>query len=180
MKLHRWDTKEVIFELECSSWEEVLAGALEAKVSFHKVDFREADISGGTFSGGIFYRADFRYATLKGANFSNAIFSGVDFKRADLTDVNFTNVILTDVNFSSAKGIDYFREYDLHNYKSFILVQTGKEPVIKIRRPQRNIPEGNTNEEFPDDESLARFECYQTIIRDYEEFKKQQGKPDEI
>ena len=35
MKLLRWDTKEVIFELECSSWEQLLKGALKEKISFY-------------------------------------------------------------------------------------------------------------------------------------------------
>ena len=34
MQLKRWDTKEVIFEMDCSSWEELLKGALKMKISF--------------------------------------------------------------------------------------------------------------------------------------------------
>ena len=40
MKLLRWDTKEVIFELECDSWEQLLKSALKEKISFYRADFK--------------------------------------------------------------------------------------------------------------------------------------------
>jgi hypothetical protein len=43
MELRRWDNKEIIFELECNSWEELLKGALKAKVSFYRANFRGAN-----------------------------------------------------------------------------------------------------------------------------------------
>ena len=58
MQLLRWDTKELIFELECNSWEELLKGALKAKVSFRYANFSYANFS---------------YANFSYANFSSAV-----------------------------------------------------------------------------------------------------------
>ena len=67
MQLRRWDTSEVIFELECSSWEELLKGALRAKISFYRADFSGSDFSRSDFSGSNFIGSDFSGSDFRGS-----------------------------------------------------------------------------------------------------------------
>jgi hypothetical protein len=98
MKLKRWDTGKVIFETECSSWEELLKGALKAKVIFFKADFRDADFRGADFSD-----ANFRYSDFRGADFSGADFSGADFRYSDFRYSDFSNADFRDADFRGSK-----------------------------------------------------------------------------
>ena len=98
MQLKRWDTKEVIFELECKSWEELLKGALKAKISFFKANFR-----GANFRGADFRSADFRLSNFSSADFSSADFRGADFSSADFRSVNFSGADFRWADFSDSK-----------------------------------------------------------------------------
>jgi hypothetical protein len=109
MELRKRFTEELIFELECNTWEELLKGALKAKISFHSADFRgadfsdvdfrysdfsysdfsDSDFSGSNFCGSDFSYSDFRGADFRGSNFSGADFSRADFSRTDFCDSNF-------------------------------------------------------------------------------------------
>ena len=65
MELLRWDTKEIIFKLECSSWEELLKGALKAKISFYRADFSDSDFRDSDFRGSNFSDSNFRDSQLR-------------------------------------------------------------------------------------------------------------------
>ena len=105
MQLKRWDTKEVIFEMECDSWADLLKGALKAKVSFYRANFNGADFRGADFRG-----ADFREANFNGADFREASFNGADFRGADFREASFIWADFRKANFREAdfKGA-YFR-----------------------------------------------------------------------
>ena len=46
MKLLRWDTREVIFELECDSISDLVRGALKVKISMYRANLSGADLRG--------------------------------------------------------------------------------------------------------------------------------------
>ena len=102
MQLKRWDTKEVIFELECNSWGELLKGALKANVSFYRANFSSADFRGANFSSADFRGANFRGADFRGADFRGVDFRDVDFRDVDFRGANFRYAHFRGANFSSA------------------------------------------------------------------------------
>ena len=123
MKLKRWDTQEVIFELECSSWADLLKGALKAKVSLYRADFSEANFIEANFrwadfSEANFIEANFIEANFRGANFSEANFRGANFRWADFRWADFSEANFSEANFIEAdfRGADFseanFREAD--------------------------------------------------------------------
>ena len=61
MKIERWDTKEVIFELECSSWADLMKAALKEKISFYGANLRGADLSYTDLHGANLRGADLRF-----------------------------------------------------------------------------------------------------------------------
>ncbi len=44
MKIKRWDTQETIFELECDSMTELIAGAIKAEVSLRYAGLNYTDL----------------------------------------------------------------------------------------------------------------------------------------
>jgi len=63
MKIERWDNQEIIFELECNSWIDLIKGAISARISFYRANLRYADLS----------YADLSSANLRSANLSSAV-----------------------------------------------------------------------------------------------------------
>ena len=106
MKLKRWDTQEVIFELECNSWFELLKGALRAKISFYRANFSYADFRGASFSDANFSDANFRGANFSYASFSDADFSDADFRGANFRGASFRGASFSYADFRGANFID--------------------------------------------------------------------------
>ncbi len=79
MKITRWDTEEVIFELECDSWLELIKGAIKAKISFYRANLRYANL---------------RYANLRYANLRHAYLGDADLRYANLGNANLGNAYL--------------------------------------------------------------------------------------
>ena len=75
--------------MECDSWADLLKGALKAKVSFYRADFREANFSWANFRKANFREADFKGAYFRGADFREADFRGADFREADFREADF-------------------------------------------------------------------------------------------
>ena len=97
MKLTRWDTKEVIFELECSSWEELLKGALKAKISFYRSDFSGSNFSESDFRGSNFSESDFSESNFSGSRHQYKIGNMTEWHSMQLDTymVGFNRHILT-------------------------------------------------------------------------------------
>ena len=91
MKLLRWDTKEVIFELECSSWEQLLKGALKEKISFHRADFSGSDFSGSNFRNSNFSGSDFSDSDFRNSSFRYSDFSGSNSRNSNFKNSNWEN-----------------------------------------------------------------------------------------
>jgi len=108
MQLKRWDTKEVIFEMECDSWADLLKGALKAKVSFYRANFNGANFREANFREADFREASFREASFNGADFREANFRGADFREADFSWADFREA---DFSWANFRGAD-FREAD--------------------------------------------------------------------
>jgi uncharacterized protein YjbI with pentapeptide repeats len=65
--------EEVIFELECDSWLELIKGALKAKISLYGANLRSANLRSADLRSANLYGAD-----LYGANLRSANLYGVD------------------------------------------------------------------------------------------------------
>ena len=127
MKLTRWDTREVIFELNCGSWEELLKGALKARISFYRANFSGSDFSESNFRGSDFSESDFSESDFSGSDFSWSDFSGSDFSESDFSESDFRGSNFSGSNFrgSDFRGSDFsgsdFRGLDFrksrHQYK---------------------------------------------------------------
>jgi len=92
MKLKRWDTKEVIFEMECSTFRELVEGATKEGISFYRADMRGTDMRGANMryadmSDANMKGANMRYADMRGANMSGADMRGVNMKGANMRGV---------------------------------------------------------------------------------------------
>jgi len=74
MELKRWDTGEVIFEMECSTFRELVEEATKEGICFYRADMGGADMSG----------ADMRYVNMRDADMSDANMSGADMRGADM------------------------------------------------------------------------------------------------
>jgi len=81
MQLKRWDTGELIFEMECGTFRELVEVSIKAGVSFYRADMSGADMSG----------ADMRCAYMSGANMSDADMSGANMSDADMSGANMSD-----------------------------------------------------------------------------------------
>jgi len=98
MKLKRWDTREVIFEMECATFRELVEGSIKAGVTLYRADMRDADMSdanmrGANISGANMRGADMRGADMLGADMSYANMSGANMRDADMSDANMRGAI---------------------------------------------------------------------------------------
>jgi uncharacterized protein YjbI with pentapeptide repeats len=109
MKITRWDTKEIIFELECDSWEQLLKGALKAKVSFFRADFSWANFSDSNFRGSNFSDSDFSDSNFRGSNFRGSNFRGSDFRGSNFRGSDFSDSDFRGSDFrgSNFRGSDF-------------------------------------------------------------------------
>jgi len=99
MKIKRWDTQETIFELECDSMTELIAGAIKAEVSLHYADLYSADLRYANLRSAKLYAANLSSADLRSANLyssdlSSANLSSADLRSAILRYANLSSVIL--------------------------------------------------------------------------------------
>jgi len=78
MKLKRWDTGEVIFEMECSTFRELVEGATKEEISFYRADMRYANMRG---------------ANMRGADMSGANMSGANMRYADMSGADMSGVV---------------------------------------------------------------------------------------
>jgi len=113
MQLKRWDTEEVIFEMECATFRELVEGATKEGISFYRADMSYADMSGADMSGAdISYAdisyADMSYANMRGANMSGANMSSADMRGADMRGADMSSANMSGANMSSAdmRGAD--------------------------------------------------------------------------
>jgi len=97
MELKRWDTGEVIFEMECATFRELVEGDTKEGISFYRAYMRNANMIGADMSG----------ANMRGADMSGADMRGADMSGADMRDVNMSyadmrGADMRDVNMSYA------------------------------------------------------------------------------
>jgi len=62
MQLKRWDTGEVIFDMKCSTFRELVEGATKEGISFYHADMSGADMRGANMSDADMRGANMRYA----------------------------------------------------------------------------------------------------------------------
>ncbi|MDD3443182.1 MAG: pentapeptide repeat-containing protein [Sulfurimonas denitrificans] len=174
MIIKRWDTKEVIFELECSSWEELLKGALKAKISFYRADFSysnfsysnfsDSDFRGSNFRGSNFGYSDFRGSNFRGSNFRGSNFRGSNFRGSDFSDSDFSDSDFGDSdfrgsnfrgsNFRGSNFSDSKHQYKIGNMREWKSMQLDtymivfNEHTLAIGCQQHTIKEW---QEFTDD-----------------------------
>jgi len=90
MELKRWDTGEVIFEMECGTFRELVEGAIKNRVSLFRAnmsgaDMRDADMSGADMRDANMSGADMSGADMRCADMSGADMSGADMRCADMS-----------------------------------------------------------------------------------------------
>jgi len=156
MTVKRWDTQEVIFEIECSSWRELLEEGLKAKKSFYRADLIGADLIG----------ADLRGANLRGANLIGADLRGANLRGADLIGAN-----LRGANLIGASVIAHHYFDRLYKYRSSIIV-TEKEVIIQMgcfTRTEKEWREDfwNNDSEFPKDseQGKERLQAFNKMMK---------------
>jgi len=107
MKIERWDTGEIIFELECSSWSDLVRGAIKAKVSLYRANLSSADLS----STDLRY-ADLRYADLSSADLRYADLRYADLRYADLSSADLRYAVGNMVEVKSIQIDTYLISFD--------------------------------------------------------------------
>ena len=163
MKLTRWDTNQVIFELECNSWEELLKGALEAKISFYRADFRGSDFRGSNFRYSNFSDSDFSNSDFSDSNFSDSDFSNSDFSDSNFSDSDFSDSEFSDSEFSDSNFRGSKHQYKIGNMREWHSMQLDtymivfNKHILAIGCKQFKIKEWEsfTDEEITDMDSGA-------------------------
>jgi len=84
MKLKRWDTREVIFEMECATFRELVEGSIKAGVILYRANMSGADMSGADMRGADMRGANMLYANMRHANMSGADMRGADMRYANM------------------------------------------------------------------------------------------------
>jgi len=107
MQLKRWDTGEVIFDMECSTFRELVEGATKEGISFYHADMRCANMSGAdmrcaNMSGANMRGANMRYANMSGADMRYANMSGADMRYADMSGANMRGADMSGADMSGA------------------------------------------------------------------------------
>ena len=140
MQLKRWDNREIIFELECSSWRELLEGAIKVKISLYRANLRSADLRDANLRD-----ADLRDADLSYANLSYADLSYADLRDADLryADLSYANLSYADLR----SAIGNMREWHSMQLETYMIVFN--KHILAIGCQQHNIKKW---ESFTDDE----------------------------
>jgi len=108
MKLKRWDTGEVIFEMECSTFRELVEGATKAEVSFYRANMSGTDMRGANMSYADMSYANMSYANMRGADMSYADMRGADMSYADMRGANMSYANMSGANMRGAdmRGAD--------------------------------------------------------------------------
>jgi len=102
MKLKRWDTGEVIFEMECSTFRELVEGATKAEVSFYRANMSGTDMRGANMSYADMSYANMSYANMRGADMSYADMRGADMSYADMRGANMSYANMSGANMRGA------------------------------------------------------------------------------
>jgi len=185
MTVKKWDTGEIIFESECSSWRELLEEGLKAKESFYRANLRGADLRGANLRGADLRGANLRGANLIGANLRGANLiganlrganligadlrgadliganlRGADLRGADLIGANLRGANLIGANLRDAKVIAHHYFDRLYKYRSSMIV-TEKEVIIQMgcfTRTEKEWREDfwNNDSEFPKDSEQGK------------------------
>jgi uncharacterized protein YjbI with pentapeptide repeats len=102
MQLRRWDTSEVIFELECNSLKDLVEGAIKANISLYRVDLSNSDLCNANLSNYDLSNSNLSNSYLCGADFSNSNISNSDFNNSNLSNSYFSNANLSNSNLRNA------------------------------------------------------------------------------
>ncbi len=104
MKIERWDTKEIIFELECGTWKDLIESAITAKVSLYKADLMSADLRSANLMSADLRSANLMSADLRYANLMSADLRSANLMSADLRSANLMSANLMSADLRSAVG----------------------------------------------------------------------------
>jgi len=102
MELKRWDTGEVIFEMGCATFRELVEGSIKAGVSFYRADMSYADMSGANMRDADMRDANMSYANMRGANMRDANMSYANMRGANMSGANMLGADMSYANMSGA------------------------------------------------------------------------------
>jgi len=80
MELKRWDTGEVIFEMGCATFRELVEGSIKAGVTLYRADMRGANMRYANMSDANMLDADMRGADMRGANMRYTLGNMIELK----------------------------------------------------------------------------------------------------
>ena len=84
MKLRRFDNKQVIFKLECSTTKELVEAAVSKGIPLFRADLRDANLESADLRDANLESADLRDANLESADLRSAHLRDADLRSADL------------------------------------------------------------------------------------------------
>jgi len=106
MELKRWDTGEVIFEMGCATFRELVEGSIKAGVTLYRADMRGANMRYANMSDANMLDADMRGADMRGANMSGANMRGANMRGANMLDADMRGANMRYANMSDANMLD--------------------------------------------------------------------------